>query len=98
MSVQEYNAAAITQLFNDLNTFHSELHTFGDDMHQAGITLGQAWENNESHTDFQAVYSQWNNDYAEALASLKRLAGAVEVSLHRALSADHKIGQGFSYA
>ncbi len=94
-SPQEYQAGPMTNLFNDLNNFHSQLVTFGSDMHDAGNTLGQAWHGNQAHQDYQAVYSQWNTSYEDTLASLKRMAGAVENSLHRALSADHAIGQGF---
>ncbi|MGF6889166.1 uncharacterized protein YukE [Nocardia sp. GAS34] len=92
---QEYQAAAMTRLFNDLNGFHGQLETFGNDMHDAGNTLGHAWQGNQAHQDYQVVYSQWNTSYEDTLASLKRMAGAVENSLHRALSTDHAVGQGF---
>ncbi|MER7453422.1 hypothetical protein ABTW96_24385 [Nocardia beijingensis] len=92
---QEYQAAAMTRLFDDLVNFHTELHTLGGDIHDAGQTLGQAWHGNQAHEQYHAAYSEWNTPYEDALHSLKRLAGAVENALHRALHTDHQIGQGF---
>ncbi|NKY88785.1 hypothetical protein [Nocardia veterana] len=93
---QEYKAAEMTQLFNDLNSSHGNLLTYGNDIHDAKGILQSAWEDNKAHEDFMVVAKQWDDEYQHTLEVLQRVAGAVESALHRALGTDGKIGDGFA--
>ncbi|MQY25015.1 WXG100 family type VII secretion target [Nocardia aurantia] len=96
MTSFEYQSGPMTQLAGDLNKFHTDLHTFGGDVSDMGNVLAAAWEGNEGHADFQAVHQQWDGAYHDGLVALQKVAAAVENALHRALSTDHSVGQGFS--
>lgn len=90
-----YSKGPMTALFNDLVTLHGDLIKYGGDMEDAGGVLEVAWENNVAHASFKQVYDAWHSQYTDTLASLNRVAAAVENSLHRALDADGRIGDGF---
>ncbi|MFE3446460.1 WXG100 family type VII secretion target [Nocardia sp. NPDC059180] len=92
----EYDKAAMTTLFADLQGFRKALTDNARDMSDAGTALSTAWEGNEANNNFQIAHKDWDTKFEDTLVILDNVAAAVESALHRALGTDGKIGDGFA--
>ncbi|WP_157574071.1 WXG100 family type VII secretion target [Nocardia jejuensis] len=98
-----YDKATMTELANTLKTHYGQLVSAGSDMNDASTKLQTAWtnentgESNGSWNSFQGVKTRWDNEYGDTLETLSKVATEVDNALNRALSADQKIGDGFSF-
>ncbi|GAA5067192.1 WXG100 family type VII secretion target [Nocardia callitridis] len=96
MSSMEYNQAAMTTLFGDLQGFRKKLTENSQDMQSAAKALEVAWTGTDAYNSFHQTHTKWDTEFGDTLVVLDKVAAAVENALHRAVGTDGKIGDGFA--
>ncbi|QIS09007.1 WXG100 family type VII secretion target [Nocardia arthritidis] len=92
-----YDPAYINPLADALGKGHADLITEEGHLDQYGSKLQSAWQENKGFIDgFHPVMNDWKNHQDEIKQVLNQVARQVENALHRALSTDHKVGDGFA--
>jgi len=91
-----YDPAAMNTLYDDLNHSGSTLKSEQSNLEGYASSFHNALQGDNANQAFDAANTKWQNDFSDNLGVLDQLSNSVEDALHRALSADSAVGQGFS--
>jgi|GEM_PF-6388607 len=90
-----YDPTTMNTLFDDLQGSGRTLRTEGSNLEAAAKDFDNHLQGDSAQASFHAVYKKWSDEFDQHLGVLDQLQQSVEDALHRALSADSAVGQGF---
>jgi uncharacterized protein YukE len=90
-----YDPATMNTLYDDLQHSGSQLKQEGQNLEQNATAFHNALQGDNASAGFDSVHKKWSDEFSQHLGVLDQLSNSVEDALHRALSADSAVGQGF---